>query len=129
MTNKEVLAELKQCYEYLNDIDNNGNMAHCNGQLNAEQMKHIHKAMNELAEVYSDFRATLDDEETQVIINDEIHHIGNSISEDYSEEYDEENGYTYWLTCGDLDYYWYEDEKFLDDYDFLYDENGKIKQD
>lgn len=117
MTNKEILAELKKCWEYLNDIDNNGNAAHCGGQLNDDQMKHIHKAMNELAEVYSDFRSTLDDEEMSVVVDNDTYLIGNSISEDYAEFYDEENQYTCWVTCADLDYYWYEDYDFLTKYD------------
>lgn len=118
MTNKEILAELKKCWEYLNDIDNNGNAAHCGGQLNEDQMIHIHRAMNELAEVYSDFRETLDDEECMVNIKNEgTFYIGNSISEDYSEMYDEENNYTYLVTCADLNYYWYDDYDFLTKYD------------
>ena len=33
MTNKEILAELKKCYEYLYDIRENGCIDHCNGQM------------------------------------------------------------------------------------------------
>lgn len=129
MTNKEILAELKICYELLNDIDDNGNSAHCNGQLNKEQMGHIYKAMNELEEVYSDFRATLDDKEMEVKVKDEIYHIGNYINEDYSRFYDEELQCTSWVSCGDIDYYWYYDELGYGHNNFEYDKlaNGFIK--
>ena len=31
MTNREILAELKKSWEYLNDITENGNQEHCGG--------------------------------------------------------------------------------------------------
>lgn len=113
MTDKEILANLKMCWEYLNDIDNNGNSEHCNGQLRQEQMKYIHSAMNDIARVYDTFRSTLDDEEVQVDRKNGTYYIGNSVCEDYTEQEDEE-GYTYFPTCADIDYYWYEDYEFLD---------------
>lgn len=44
-------------------------------------------------------------------LND-IDNNGNSVYEDYTEQEDEE-GYTYYPTCADIDYYWYEDYDFL----------------
>ncbi len=113
MTNKEILAELKKSYEYLNDICENGSFEHCNGQLNQEQVYHIHIAMNELAEVYSSFREKLSDNDVQINLKSGTYYIGNCISEDYSELFDPINDETYYVTCADLDYYWYEDDDFL----------------
>lgn len=40
-------------------------------------------------------------------------YIGKYIDEDYSQLYDDNNNYTYWVTCEDIDYYWYEDKEFI----------------
>lgn len=114
MTNREILAELKKSYEYLRDIRENGCIDHCNGQLNAERIKHIENAINELAVVYYDFRKILDDKECMINLKDKgTFYIGKYIDEDYSQLYDDNNNYTYWVTCEDIDYYWYEDKKFI----------------
>lgn len=116
MTNKDILAELKKSYEYLRDIRENGCEDHCNGQLDTKGIEHLENAMNELAEVYSDFREILDDEECMINLKDKgTFYIGNCISEDYSELYDSKDNYTYWVTCEDIGYYWYEDKNFINE--------------
>ena len=114
MTNKEILGQLKQSYEYLYDITENGNQAHCGGQLNKELIDKLEIAMKQLEETYYDFRKTLYDDECMIIINEETYFIGHCVNEDYSELYDEENGNWVYVTCGDLDYCWYEDKEFLE---------------
>lgn len=114
MANKEILAELKKSYEYLKDIRENGCIDHCNGQLNVRQIEHIENAMRELEVVYYEFRKTLDDEECMVNLKDKgTFYIGEYIDEDYRQLYDDNDNYTYWVTCGDIDYYWYEDKEFI----------------
>lgn len=106
MNDKEILAELKISWENLNDIIENVN-------LNKDLKLSICNSMDEIAKVYSDIRENLTDKEVQVIINKTEYFIGNSINEDYSERYDEVNNYWLCETCGDLNYYWYKDNKFL----------------
>lgn len=109
MTNKEILAELKISYENLNDIRENSY-----NKLTEEQRSTIKNCINELSIVYSDFRETLSDEECMINLKDRgTFYIGNCISEDYSELYDSKNNCTYWVTCLNLDYFWYEDMNFL----------------
>ena len=117
MTNKEILAELKKSYEYMQDIRNNGCVDHCNGQLEQKDIQKLNIIMENIAEIYSDLREKTDDSECMITLKDNgtyyNYYIGNCVSEDYSELYDNDNNYTYWVTCEDLGYYWYEDNKFL----------------
>lgn len=111
MTNKEILAELKQSYEYLYDIRENGCKDHCSGQLDIENANMIEIAMLQLAEVYDNLRITLDDDECIIEHNGDYkgtYLIGHTISEDYNIP-NEDNT----LTCADLGYYWYNDKEFL----------------
>lgn len=116
MTNREILAELKKSYEYLRDIRENGCADHCNGQLNMEQTKHIENTINELSQIYCDFRKTLDNKECMINLKDKgTFYIGEYIEEDYQELYDEKDNCTYYVTCRDIDYCWYEDKKFINE--------------
>lgn len=113
MNDKEILAELKKSYEYMMDIRENGCEDHCSGQLENENIKRLEVAMNNIAEIYSKVREQMSDNECMINLKSGTYYIGNSISEDYSELYDNDNNYTYWVTCGDLDYYWFEDDNFI----------------
>lgn len=115
MTDKEVLAELKRCYEYLYDIRENGCIDHCGGQIQYDLIKKLEDAKKSVEEVYSNFYKTLNREDLRVKNierNGEKAYISSEASGDY--EVGEEN----WnMNCADLDYYWYEDEDFLEDYE------------
>ena len=104
MTNKEILAELKISYENLRDIRENGCIDHCNGQMK-DNVDKLDKAINYIEDIYYDFYKTLDKETLKIdktILNNDIYEKnGNVDSIDC-------------ITCGDLEYYWYNDRKFLD---------------
>lgn len=115
MTNKEILAELKRSYEYINDIiDNNDE------QLKADEIKNLENINNKIDEIYFDFWNRCFAEENMEIPseyqNDDKYSIliGSSAFTDYTiqnketGEFDEEI-----TTCGDLEYYWYDDDKFI----------------
>lgn len=124
MTNKEILAELKRCYEYLYDIQEN----HTHEQVSREDEKEINHAMISLALVYKNvFKETIkqneenielpkkyqDKEEYSYIICDDIYgyvSIRHKATDEITECY---------LTAPDFDeYVWYEDYNFIayDDY-------------
>ena len=113
MTDKEILAELKISYENLRDIRENGCIDHCNGQMK-DNVDKLDKAINYIADIYYDFYKTLDREDLRVkslehkVDGDKVY-ICRCVDGDY------EVGEDYWsMTCGDLEYYWYNDRKFLD---------------
>ena len=110
MTNKEILAELKISYENLRDIRENGCIDHCKGQMK-DNIDKLDKAINYIEDIYYDFYKTLDKETLKIdktILNNDIY-ICRCVDGDY------EVGEDYWsMTCGDLEYYWYNDRKFLD---------------
>lgn len=108
MTDKEILAELKKSYEYLNDIRENGCNDHCTGQLGSDSAKSLEIAMNEIAEVYDRLRTEMSDDECEVKVNGETYVVGHTVSEDYCVL-----GEDYYATCEDLDYYWYDDKDFI----------------
>lgn len=114
MTDKEILAELKLSYEKLYDIRENGCIDHCNGQLPNKLIEKLEIAKSNIEDIYSEFYRTLDKEKLRVKSlekdNDEVY-ISSFVSGDY-----ETNGYG--LSCNDVDYYWYEDQDFLE-YDEL----------
>lgn len=123
MTNKEILAELKRSYEYLYDIRENGCCDHCMGQLQEEYTKRVNHIKEEIDELYFDIWNMLFANGEELAIPKEYQNdkkytilIGNSASADYTiqnnetGEFDEEI-----TTCGDLDYYWYDDERFIDE--------------
>ena len=115
MTNKEILAELKKSYEYLQDIRGNGCQDHCNGQMGSNIDK-LETAINNVIELYGEFYNTLDKEELRCnkVEKTEVESV--YIPSDISCDYEYYNWETYegtHLTCRDIDYYWYDDEEFL----------------
>ena len=116
MTNKEILAELKISYENLRDIRENGCIDHCNGQMR-DNIDKLNKAINYIEDIYYDFYKTLDREDLKIdktILNNDIYICG-CVDGDY--DIYEKNGNVDsvdCITCGDLEYYWYNDRKFLD---------------
>lgn len=108
MNDKEILADLKIAYERLLDTEENNDK-----KLNKKQINKLRNILNDIAEIYSDFRETLSDDKMQVIINEKEYYIGNCVNEDFTERYDEVNKCWLLETCGDLDYYWYYDREFL----------------
>lgn len=115
MTNKGILAELKKSYEYLQDIRENGCQDHCNGQMGSNIDK-LKVAINNVIEIYEEFYNTLDTEELRVKqlekTEDERVYIPSDISYDY-EYYNWDTHEETIFTCLDIDYYWYNDEEFL----------------
>lgn len=117
MTNKEILAELKKSYEYLRDIRENGCYDHCSRQMETNTDK-LDNILEEISDIYYDFYKTLNKEELK--INKEI--LGNKlyISGCVDGDYDvyEKRGNVDSIgvvTCGDIDYYWYDDVDYLEE--------------
>ena len=116
MTDKEILAELKISYENLRDIRENGCIDHCNGQMK-DNIDKLNKAIDYIEDIYYDFYKTLDKETLKIdktILNNDIYICG-CVDGDY--DIYEKNGNVDsidCITCGDLEYYWYNDRKFLD---------------
>ena len=116
MTNKEILAELKISYENLRDIRENGCIDHYNGHMK-DNVDKLDKAINYIEDIYYDFYKTLDKETLKIdktILNNDIYICG-CVDGDY--DIYEKNGNVDsidCITCGDLEYYWYNDRKFLD---------------
>lgn len=112
MTNREILAELKRSYEYLRDIRENGCIDHCSGQME-ENISKLDNAISNVEDIYYDFYKTLDKEDLRVqqlerkTDKDRVY-ISRCIDGDY--EVGEE---LHCMTCGDLEYYWYQDEEFI----------------
>lgn len=114
MTDKEILAELKKSYEYLRDIRENGCYDHCSGQMetNIDKLDNI---LEEISDIYYDFYNGLDKKDLRVkkleSENEEIYICGD-VDGDYdcyNKDIHEETSFT----CGDVDYYWYDDNEFL----------------
>ena len=118
MTDKEILAELKMSYEYLSDIRENGCFDHCSGQLTGELKDMLNIAKRNIEDIYFSFYNTLDKENLRVksLENDEKVYIARNVDGDYELG---ENFYN--LTCGDANYYWYEDNDFLNDMELEYE--------
>ena len=105
MTDKEILAELKRSYEYLDDITENGSELHCNGQMSKELAMQLIEAKDKIAKVYSEFYKTLD--KSELNIRNDIY-ISDVISAEYMIK-DE-----YFTVDIFEDYYeWWNDMKFL----------------
>lgn len=105
MTDKEILAELKRSYEYLDDITENGSELHCNGQMSKELAMQLIEAKDKIAKVYSEFYKTLD--KSELNIRNDIY-ISDVISAEYMIK-DE-----YFTVDVFEDYYeWWNDMKFL----------------
>lgn len=116
MTDKEILAELKISYENLRDIRENGCIDHCNGQMR-DNVDKLDKAINYIEDIYYDFYKTLDREDLKIdktILNNDIYICG-CVDGDY-DIYEKNCNVDSidCITCGDLEYYWYNDRKFLD---------------
>lgn len=111
MSDKEILAELKKSYEYLTDIRENGAFDHCNGQLNKEMSDMINIARKNIEDVYFIFYKTLNKEDLRVksLEDDEKVYIASSVDGDYEVGKDSYN-----MTCVDANYYWYNDNDFID---------------
>ena len=114
MTNKEILAELKISYENLRDIRENGCIDHCNGQIK-DNVDKLDKAINYIEDIYYDFYKTLDKEDLRVkslerkVDGDKVY-ICRCVDGDYEVGKD-----LSCMNCFDLDYFWYEDEDFINE--------------
>lgn len=105
MTDKEILAELKRSYEYLDDIIENGSELHCNGQMSVELTRELIEAKDKIAKVYSEFYKTLD--KNELYIKNGLY-ISDVISAEYMKK-DE-----YFTVDVFEDYYeWWNDLEFL----------------
>ena len=114
MTNKEILANLKRSYEYLRDIRENGCADHCNGQME-ENISKLDNAISNVEDVYYDFYKTLDKEDLRVRqlerkTNKDKVYISRCVDGDYEVGKD-----LSCMNCFDLDYFWYEDEDFINE--------------
>lgn len=105
MNDKEILGELKQCYEYLNDIRDNAD----DEQLNSEQKHEIDKIIFKLAKLYVKTYKNVDIAELK--ISGENNAL---VSDDISADYIDANEETYFpykeLASG---YKWWTDYNFL----------------
>ena len=114
MTNKEILAELKISYENLRDIRENGCIDHCSGQMEKNISK-LDNAISNVEDIYYDFYKTLDKEDLRVkslerkVDGDKVY-ICRCVDGDYEVGKD-----LSCMNCFDLDYFWYEDEDFLNE--------------
>lgn len=116
MTNKEILAELKQSYEYMNDIFENEYE-----QLTKEEKAKLNVIANEIYDIYSSFWNRIWNKEELTIKNEyqddekETLLIGNNPCADYTTQNKEtgELDSIGIITCADLGYYWYKDKEFL----------------
>ena len=100
MNDKEILSELKICYELLTDINDNEYK-----QIKHEDKLEIRRIIDSLAYIYDDIRTEMSDDECEINIKGETYLIGHTISEDYNIPNEDD-----YITCGDLDYYWYWEE-------------------
>lgn len=116
MTYKEILAELKRSYEYINDIiENNGN------QLKEDEVKELENINNKIDGIYFGFWNKCFTEENMEIPNkyqnDDEYSIliGSSAFTDYTIQNKETGVFNEVIkTCDDLEYYWYDDNNFID---------------
>lgn len=107
MTEKEILAELKIAYEYLNDIIDNAD----NTQL--ESVKELYDAQKILADKYSEVYEKIKENDDISLYYEENLIISDTISADYitdSEDYDDQ-----YITYKDVE----NESKWWEDYDFL----------
>lgn len=105
MTDKEILAELKRSYEYLDDITENGSELHCNGQMSKELAMQLIEAKDKIVKVYNEFYKILDKNELYV-------KNGIYISDDVSAEYMKKDEY-FTVDIFEDYYEWWNDNKFL----------------
>lgn len=118
MTNREILGELKQSYEYINDIDNNEYE-----QLTKEEKDKLTQIEYLLDDIYGGLYERLEKENKEELRvktleseeNEKVY-ISDDIGGDYISVMGED---TYYFAHEDTDdyYCWYKDEKFLDEYE------------
>lgn len=115
MGDKEILAELKRSYEYLQDIIDNAD----NTQL--KSIVELEKAQYILAEKYDEVYNKVKNENANNLYykKDENIIVSPYISGDYIITYNKnEYGDYDYLTSGDLDWQkWWEDYKFIERYE------------
>ena len=95
-----------------------------NGFSDRNNIDKLNKAIDYIADIYYDFYKTLNKEDLRVeLLEKKVDgkvYIENDISGDYivdTKMYEEECGGDVYMTCEDLEYYWYNDRKFLDEYE------------
>lgn len=114
MTDREILAQLKSSYEYLRDIRENGCGDHCDGQMETNIDK-LDNAISNVEDIYYYFYKTLDKEDLRVkslehkVDGDKVY-ICRCVDGDYEVGKD-----LSCMTCSDLNYFWYEDEDFINE--------------
>ena len=106
MTDKEILAELKQCYELLEDIIDNAD----NTQL--ESIVELQQAQNTFAKKYEEVYAKIKQEEDISLYYEEDLQISDNIYTDYK------NAEGEYITHADIDNEskWWEDYRFLTEF-------------
>lgn len=134
MTDKELLAELKVCYEYINDIKEN----HEN-RFDETEEKILWNIENQLDELYqkvynnaiqSEYKDELkidkDFEDEELIIGSDIYTDYNFVKKGTFDFKEDIYGTREFTTCGDIDKYWYDEElgHKHSDYDYNVIANG-----
>lgn len=134
MTDKELLAELKVCYEYINDIKEN----HEN-RFDETEEKMLWNIENQLDELYqkvynnaiqSEYKDELkidkDFEDEELIIGSDIYTDYNFVKKGTFDFKEDIYGTREFATCGDIDKYWYNEElgQKHNDYDYNVIANG-----
>lgn len=112
MCDKEILAQLKKSYENIYDITENGSQLHCGGQLDNKNTKKLHKILEELNDVYYNFYNSLEKSDLVVEYKKEfVGYISDIMNSDYM--YYDDSGNEIYITCGDINYCWYNDDEFI----------------
>lgn len=129
MTNKEILAELKICWELLTDIKDNAEREQITTEENNEIWDIREKIDNIYFRLWNSMFASGDKEDEKDLIveenDDEVIMIGQSASADYSiqnkesGEFDEDI-----ITCADMNKYWYWEEMGYKHSDYEYNVLG-----
>lgn len=108
MSNREILGELKTCYEYLQDIIDNSEI----DQVNNNKKLLISDIQKNLAELYNEIWKKTDDKELYVRIKNKGDFIiSEDIIFDYQEQEDEKGVYR--LSGSDLEYNWWEENLYI----------------
>ena len=108
MTELEILAELKEAYLNLEDIDENHEE-----QITINEEKYIRLSMQNLEILYSNLYKRIEKENEKILHFKESLYIGDQIYLDYvtkSEDYDDQ-----YITYKDVE----NEEKWWEDYNFL----------
>lgn len=105
MTDKEILAELKKAYEYLEDIKENGH------QLRMAELYQVAEAQNKLIDIYSNLWEKTEEDIT--IKGEEDLTIGKEIYSDYYEVGNDEFISKTDILKNGKEYEWWDDYEFL----------------